>query len=53
MFPVLELVSMSCGSRDSSVGIAAHYGLDGLRSNPGGGEILAPVQTGPWAHPAS
>jgi hypothetical protein len=40
--------------RDSSVGIAARYGLDG----PGiesrrGGRFFAPVQTGPGAHPAS
>jgi hypothetical protein len=40
-------------SRDSSVGIATGYGLDG----PGiesrwGGEIFAHVQTGPGANPA-
>ena len=40
--------------RDSSVGIATRYGLDG----PGiesrwGVEISATVQTGPGAHPAS
>ena len=40
--------------RDSSVGIATGYGLDG----PGiesrlGREFSAPVQTGPGAHPAS
>ena len=29
MFPALELVSMSCGSRDSVIGIATHYELDG------------------------
>ena len=38
--------------RDSSVGIATRYGLDG----PGiesrwGARFAAPVQTGPWAHP--
>jgi len=37
----------------SSVGIATSYGLGDPRSNPGGGEIFAPVQTGPGAHPAS
>jgi hypothetical protein len=41
-------------SRDSSVGIATRYGLDG----PGieswwGARFIAPVQTGPGAHPAS
>jgi hypothetical protein len=34
--------------RDSSVGIATRYGLDGP-----GIECRAPVQTGPGAHPAS
>jgi hypothetical protein len=42
------------GGRDSSVGIATGYGLDG----PGietrwGARIFAHVQTGPEAHPAS
>ena len=42
------------GGRDSSVGIATRYGLDG----PGiesqwGARFSAPVQTGPGAHPAS
>ena len=37
----------------SSIGIATDYGLDGPGSNPGGDEILRPVQTGPGAHPAS
>jgi hypothetical protein len=40
--------------RDSSLGIATRYGLDG----PGiesrrGAKFSAPVQTGPVAHPAS
>jgi len=40
--------------RDSSVGIATHYGLDfpGIES-PCGDRFSAPVQTGPEAHPAS
>ena len=43
-----------CRGRDSSVGIAIRYGLDG----PGiesrwGARFSAPVQTGPGAHPAS
>ena len=42
------------GGRDSSVGIATRFGLDG----PGiesrlGARFSAPVQTGPGAHPAS
>ena len=37
----------------SVVGIATGYRLDGPGSNAGGGEISAPVQTGPGAHPAS
>jgi hypothetical protein len=37
--------------QDSSVGIATRYGLDG--PGIGGGEIFAPVRTGPAAHPAS
>jgi len=41
------------GGARSSVGIANDYGLDGPGSNPGGGEILPPVQTGPVVHPAS
>ena len=39
--------------RDSAVSIATRYGLDGPGSNPGGGEISAPVQTGPGTHPAN
>jgi hypothetical protein len=42
-------------SRDSSVGIAMDYGLDGRGSIPGGGSdsSLLSVQTGSGAHPAS
>ena len=45
---------MNCIGPGSSVGIAARYGLDG----PGiksrwGARFSAPVQTGPWDHPAS
>ena len=40
--------------RDSSVGIATGYGLDGPGIEPRwGAKFSAPVQTGPWAHPAS
>ena len=43
-----------CRGRDSSVGMATRYGLDG----PGieswwGARFSAPIQTGPGAHPAS
>ena len=47
--------SKNVGCRDSSVGIAARYGLDGpgIESRWGGARFSAPVQTGPVAHPAS
>ena len=38
--------------RDSVVGIAAHYGLDGPRIETGGVEIFNTRRTGPGAHPA-
>ena len=44
------------GGRDSSVGIATHYGLDGpgIEFRWGGGaRFSAPFQTGPGAYPAS
>ena len=34
--------------RDSSVGIATRYGLDGPGSNPGAGEILRTRPDRPW-----
>ena len=41
-------------SRDSSIGVATGYGLNGPGSNPcGGARFSAPVHTGPGAHPAS
>jgi hypothetical protein len=40
--------------RDISVGIATRYGLDGpVIESRWGATFSAPVQTGPWAHPAS
>ena len=39
--------------RDSSVGIATDYGLEGLGSNPGGDDIFCPLQTGLGTHPTS
>jgi hypothetical protein len=43
------------GGRDSSVGIATRYGLDGpwIESRWGGARFSAPVQTGSKAHQAS
>jgi hypothetical protein len=40
--------------RDSVVGIAIRYGLDGpgIESRGGGARFFSPVQTGPGAHPA-
>jgi len=42
------------GGRDSVVGIATRYGLDGpgIESRKGR-DFSAHVQTGPWAYPAS
>ena len=41
-------------SRDSSVGIATRYGLEGSGDRiPVGARFSAPIQTGSEAHPAS
>jgi len=41
-----------CTGRDSSVGIATRYGLDGAGiESRWGARISAPVLTGPGAHP--
>ena len=40
-------------SRDSVVGIATRYWLEGPGSNPGGARFSAPIQTGSGAHPVS
>jgi hypothetical protein len=47
--------STSLRDRDSSVGIAPRYGLDGpvIEFRWGGGRFSAPVPTGPGAHSAS
>ena len=39
--------------RDSSVGIATHYGLDGQGSNPIGVRFLSSVKNGLESHPNS
>jgi len=40
---------------DSSVGIAAHHGMDGpgIESQWEGSKFSSPAQTGPGAHPSS
>jgi hypothetical protein len=45
------LVCRYCRIRDSSVGIATGYGLDGRNSNTGRGKVL--LSSGSGAHPAS
>ena len=52
IYILLYLYIHQCG-QGSWVGIANDYGLDGPGSNPYGGRDFPPVQTGPWAHPAS
>ena len=54
LLKLIQFVYASVRGRDSSVGIATRYGLDG----PGiesrwRARLSAPVQTGPGAHPAS
>jgi hypothetical protein len=44
---------IDCVWPGNPVGIVTDYGLDGPRSNPGGGRDFPPVQIGPGAHPAS
>jgi hypothetical protein len=51
---VIVVITTTLVNRDSSVGIATRYGMDG----PGiesrlGAQFSAPVQTGPGTHPAS
>jgi len=49
---IMDLTSLNCG-RDSSVGIATRFGLDGRGDRiPVGASFSAPFQTGPEAHPA-
>ena len=51
---VLQEVSSYFVGRDSSVGIATRYGLDGPGiESRSGQDFFAPAQTGPGAHPAS
>ena len=52
---IIIIKHLLIGGRDSSVGIATRYGLDGpgVKSRWRGARFSAPVQTGPGAHPAS
>ena len=48
----LTSISRVCAvGRDSSVGIATRYGLDGPESNPGGSEIFRTRPDRPWGSP--
>ena len=52
--PILKCIKTVNVCRDSSVGIATRYGLDGSGIEPRwGSRFCAPVQTVPGAHPAS
>ena len=56
LLPTFIYASYVIGGRDSSVGIATRYGLDGpgIESRcEGEARFSAPVQTGPGTHPAS
>jgi hypothetical protein len=48
-FAIIIIIIIIIEGRDSSVGIAARYGLGG----PVGARFSAPVQTGPVVHPVS
>jgi hypothetical protein len=52
---IIYYIILSSKSRDSTVGIATGYGLDGRGSIPGKGQeiILRSFQTGFGTHPAS
>jgi hypothetical protein len=50
----LNIILPSTKGRDSAVGIATRYGMDGPGiESQGRARFSAPVQTGPWAHPPS
>jgi hypothetical protein len=51
---ILNRIDCNVVGRDSSVGIAARYVLDGpVVESRWVAKFISPVQTGPWAHPAS
>ena len=41
---------MASAYRDSVIGVATCYGLNGPRSNPGAGEIFLASPDRPWGH---
>jgi len=47
----MNVLNSLISGRDSSVGIATRYGLDGPGSNPGGGEIFRTRPDRPWGPP--
>jgi hypothetical protein len=53
VIPYIEYTEMHGKCRDSSVGIATRYGLDGPGIESCRSEISASIQTGPGAYPAS
>jgi hypothetical protein len=53
-YMIIQYVYISTVGRDSSVGIAIRYGLEGpWIESRWGARFSAPIQTGPGAHPAS
>ena len=49
---IIPLAPIAAVGRDSSVGIANRYGLDGPGSNPDGGEIFLTRPDRPWGLPS-
>ena len=47
-----ECVINDVVGRNSAVGIATRYGLDGPGSNPGGGKFFRTRPDGPWGPPS-
>ena len=50
-YSVLQSLPLSCVGRDSAVGIASRYGLDGPGINPDGGEIFRTRPDRLWGPP--
>ena len=51
-FLISSMLEAIIVGRDSSVGIATAYGLDGPGSNPGGGEISGTYPDRSWGPPS-
>ena len=49
---ILTWLRLHFVDRDSSVGIVTRYGLDGLGSDPGEGEIFRTCPDRPWGPPS-